>query len=77
MREQKLIDEWSRLLVTWTEAHDLAFRQQQMLDQKITNHFVYDKAAPSHSEQQQMDILWQREAATRSQLDTFISQHVS
>lgn len=77
MREQQLIDEWSRLLVAWTEAHDSAFRQQQLLDQKITNHFVYDKAAPSHAEQQQIDVLWQREAETRSRLDAFIGKHAA
>jgi len=76
MREQAVLDEWSELLVKWTEAHELALARQRLLDQKITNHFVYDKAAPAHSDQQEIDALWQSESAARSKLDAFISQHV-
>jgi hypothetical protein len=75
MREQALIDQWSQLLVKWTKTHELAFNRQQTLDQKMTNHFVYDKAPPSHSEYQEVDALWQQEIEAREALDDFMEQH--
>lgn len=75
MREQKLIDDWSKLLVRWTEAHMHALERQKALDEKMTNHFVYGKAAPEHSEQQQVDALWQQESEARGALDRFMQHH--
>ena len=69
MRDQTLIDTWSQLLVKWTEAH--------ALDQKMTNHFVYDKAAPEHRERQEVDALWLQEEQARIALDDFIDLHAA
>ena len=77
MRDQTLIDTWSQLLVKWTEAHALALERQQALDQKMTNHFVYDKAAPEHRERQEVDALWLQEEQARIALDDFIEQHAA
>ena len=77
MRDQTLIDTWSRLLVTWAEAHALALERQQALDQKMTNHFVYDKAAPEHHERHDVDALWLQEEQARIALDDFIEQHAA
>ena len=77
MRDQTLIDTWSQLLVKWAEAHALALQHQQALDQKMTNHFVYDKAAPEHQEQRQVDELWQQEEQARAALDDFVDRHAA
>ena len=77
MRDQTLIDTWSQLLVRWTEAHALALQRQQALDQKMTNHFIYDKAAPEHHERQEVDELWRKEEEARLALDDFVERHAS
>ena len=77
MRDQTMIDTWSQLLVKWTEAHAHALAHQQALDQKMTNHFVYDKAPPEHHEQQRVDELWQLEEQARLALDEFVDRHAS
>ena len=51
--------------------------RQQALDQKMTNHFVYDKAAPEHRERQEVDALWLQEEQARIALDDFIDQHAA
>jgi hypothetical protein len=77
MRDQTLIETWSQLLITWSEAHTQALERQQALDQKMTNHFVYDKAAPEQHERQQVDELWQHEERTRTALDDFVKRNTA
>ena len=77
MAEQRLIDVWGKLEVEWRDALEHALTRQREYDSRMTNHLIYNLAAPDVEERDEIARLWQDVSNKRKAANDFIVEHAT
>jgi|GEM_PF-3954166 len=77
MAEQHLMDIWGKLEVEWRDALEHAMTRQREYDSRMTNHLVYNLAAPDIDEREEISRLWQEVYEKRKAANDFIVEHAN